>query len=63
MLKILPSLKLSGELATSRHSNQAPLGTYIKASATSLIGNRLGNSSEKTSSKLYEDHLYYKYTL
>lgn len=40
----LPSLKLSGTLATSRHRNQSPLRTWSKASATSTIGRSEGSS-------------------
>jgi hypothetical protein len=45
--KYLPSLKLSGTLATKRHKNQAPFLTCSKASATSTIGSREGSSIRK----------------
>lgn len=43
----LPSLKLSGTLATKRHRNQAPFLTCSRASATSTMGNSEGNSEWK----------------
>lgn len=45
ILVILPSVKLSGTLATSRHRNQIPFRTWSKASATSTTGSKEGSSA------------------